>query len=253
MSDKKIPGIYNYCDRWCERCSFGSRCAVYEGEAGLAPGEKDDNNKAFWERLAINFSKARDLLERAAAERGIDLDEIVKENSDYEQKEQQKRIQAESHPLPKLSLRYLTLARKWMDVQPGMKEKLENIQQQLDLGGESFVEAKSTTDTILDSLAVIQWYQTFIHVKFMSALMSKAVDDDDGDDKDDAQRDHDGSAKVGVIAIERSMQAWVKLYELLPDQEDHFLKILALLEKLRGMAVEEFPLAMAFKRPGFDD
>jgi hypothetical protein len=252
MSDKKIPGIYNYCDRWCERCSFGSRCAVYEGETRLSPGEKDSKNKAFWKRLAINFSKAQGLLERAAAERGIDLDEIVKENTDYEQKEQQKRIEIESHPLPKFSLRYLRLARKWMDAQPGMKEKLESIQQQLDLGGESFVEAKITTDAILDSLAVIQWYQTFIHVKFMSALMSKAVNNDI-DDKEDTQRDHDGSAKVGIIAIERSMQAWVKLFELFPDQEDHFLKILALLEKLKAMAVEEFPLALSFRRPGFDD
>ncbi len=23
---KYIPGIYNYCDRWCERCQFTSRC-----------------------------------------------------------------------------------------------------------------------------------------------------------------------------------------------------------------------------------
>ena len=21
-----IPGIYNYCDRWCERCAFTARC-----------------------------------------------------------------------------------------------------------------------------------------------------------------------------------------------------------------------------------
>jgi len=25
-----ISGIYNYCDRWCERCNFTSRCLVYE-------------------------------------------------------------------------------------------------------------------------------------------------------------------------------------------------------------------------------
>ena len=24
--ERLIPGIYNYCDRWCERCSFTSRC-----------------------------------------------------------------------------------------------------------------------------------------------------------------------------------------------------------------------------------
>jgi hypothetical protein len=24
-----ITGIYNYCDRWCERCSFTARCLNY--------------------------------------------------------------------------------------------------------------------------------------------------------------------------------------------------------------------------------
>ena len=26
---KNIPGIYNYCDRWCERCSFTDKCSNY--------------------------------------------------------------------------------------------------------------------------------------------------------------------------------------------------------------------------------
>ena len=24
-----IPGIFNYCDRWCERCPLTARCSVY--------------------------------------------------------------------------------------------------------------------------------------------------------------------------------------------------------------------------------
>src|SRR5258705_2000420 len=27
-----ISGIYNYCDRWCERCPLTSRCLVYATE-----------------------------------------------------------------------------------------------------------------------------------------------------------------------------------------------------------------------------
>ncbi len=27
-----IPGIYNYCDRWCERCPFTDRCMNYAME-----------------------------------------------------------------------------------------------------------------------------------------------------------------------------------------------------------------------------
>ena len=31
-----IPGVFNYCDRWCERCPFSSRCRVYAIEMGIA-------------------------------------------------------------------------------------------------------------------------------------------------------------------------------------------------------------------------
>jgi len=27
--ERMIPGIYNYCDRWCERCAFSRRCRVF--------------------------------------------------------------------------------------------------------------------------------------------------------------------------------------------------------------------------------
>ncbi|MCB0550950.1 MAG: hypothetical protein KDD19_25495 [Phaeodactylibacter sp.] len=35
MQQSNIPGIYNYCDRWCERCSFTSRCLLYAQEQEL--------------------------------------------------------------------------------------------------------------------------------------------------------------------------------------------------------------------------
>ena len=73
------------------------------------------------------------------------------------------------------------------------------------------------------------------------------------DDDPEYQSDYDGSAKIAVIAIERSMQCWIKLYDLLPDEEHHFLKLLSMLERLKSMTIQEFPAAMAFKRPGFDD
>jgi hypothetical protein len=34
--DGFILGIYNYCDRWCERCSLASRCRVYAEELNLS-------------------------------------------------------------------------------------------------------------------------------------------------------------------------------------------------------------------------
>jgi len=30
-----IPGIYNYCDRWCERCPLTARCLNYAMSAEM--------------------------------------------------------------------------------------------------------------------------------------------------------------------------------------------------------------------------
>lgn len=249
MSDKKIPEIYNYCDRWCERCAFSTRCAIYESEADVTTQKNDFENKAFLNRLVLNVTKAQQMLEQAALERGIDLHKVTTKMTEYEEKKKQIEKETRSHPLARLSLEYSSLVNRWIDSQPGMEEKLESFQQQLELSPESFEAVKSTTDTIQDCHAVIKWYDSLIYTKFMRAFMGKAFNDFE----DEEQRDCDGSAKVALIGVERSMQAWIKLYELLPDQEDEFLKILAMLQKLKTLAIEAFPKAMAFKRPGFDD
>lgn len=251
MADKKIPGIHNYCDRWCERCAFGSRCAVYENESGASPEQKDMINKAFWERLSENFSKAHKLLEQAASQYGVNLSSLAKEVEHAQENEARIRKESQNHPLSKLSWNYSEASRIWLKSQPGMIKMLEQLSDNLTLGVESVDAAREKTVVIKDCLAVIQWYQAFIHLKFMRAIMGKLKGDEI--DMDEDQRDYDGSAKIGIIAIERSIQAWVKLFELLPEQEDEFLKLLAMLEKMKTMAKTEFPDAERFKRPGFDD
>ena len=52
-----IQGIYNYCDRWCERCAFTSRCMNFalSEEHFDDPQCRDINNKAFWVKLSEVF------------------------------------------------------------------------------------------------------------------------------------------------------------------------------------------------------
>ena len=56
MSEEKkshIPGIYNYCDRWCERCKFTSQCLLFTNESKITThqllnnGELPDFNNIF--------------------------------------------------------------------------------------------------------------------------------------------------------------------------------------------------------------
>ena len=251
MTEENIEGIYNYCDRWCERCTFTSRCAVYEEATDLSPDELDMNNKAFWDRIGQNFVKAQELLKKAAAEYGVDLFGTKTESDTGRTRLTDVVGESRRHPLALLSLEYSKVGRDWLKTQPGMLDRLEKLKSELTMGLESEEGAKKETRNIADSIAVIQWYLVFIHTKLARALMSK-MDNVFSSQEYEPTRDDEGSAKIAIIAIDRSVNAWASLFDILPEHEDHFLKVLSTLQKIRSMALAEFPGAMTFVRPGFD-
>ncbi len=66
-------------------------------------------------------------------------------------------------------------------------------------------------------------------------------------------RDSDGTAKIALIAIDRSIGAWGTLLHAYPARMSATLELLALLSRLRLELEQEFPNAWSFVRPGFDD
>ena len=64
--------------------------------------------------------------------------------------------------------------------------------------------------------------------------------------------DANGSAKLTLVSIERSIGAWLRLREILPTQEDAILQHLSMLDRLRRGLITALPGAKAFLRPGFD-
>jgi len=80
-----IQSIYNYCDRWCERCPFTARCLNFAlGEEEFDQLETQDlDNEAFWKKLSETFQMTLELLEEAAEEQGIDLDSVDTEEVRY--------------------------------------------------------------------------------------------------------------------------------------------------------------------------
>ena len=63
----------------------------------------------------------------------------------------------------------------------------------------------------------------------------------------------DGSAKVALIGIDRSISAWNILLPCFSDQERQILDLIALLENIRKRVEIQFPGARDFIRPGFDE
>lgn len=248
-----IPGIYNYCDRWCERCTFCSRCRSYEHASDLTPEENDISNKAFWDRISKNFEEAARLLRKAAQEQGIDLDALPDEEwKEYSRKKEKKQQAAKDHPVAKITLQYIDQGRKLLEEKEIMEKKAAEILQHTELGLQSLEEATAQANAVRDCQEIIGWYLHFIHVKFMRALMGKA-ESEEWEEANGYQKDSDGSAKIALIAIDRSIEAWTTLLHLIPDAEDDILVLLALLQKSRRLAETEFPDARKFLRPGFDE
>ena len=256
MKQKFIPGIYNYCDRWCERCTFTTRCRNFESTSKLSSDELDINNKAFWDNISRNFEKTIKLLHKAAKEYGIDLNKPMskKEEEDYKQRRSFIKNTAKNHPLSKLCNKYQKIVMPFFkdEISNELVDKTEELVGSLHMGITSEEDVVHTMAGLGDCQEVIRWYLFFIDAKLQRALHGK-IEGEDWKEDNGFQKDSDGSAKIAIIAIERSMNAWVKLYELMPASEDIALQALSILSQLKKLALEEFPKAMNFKRPGFDD
>lgn len=70
--DDFISGIYNYCDRWCERCAFTGRCRVFADESQASEDESSLEIDAVVEKLKTVFAEAKEMLLEKAEELGID-------------------------------------------------------------------------------------------------------------------------------------------------------------------------------------
>lgn len=237
-----ISGIYNYCDRWCERCPFSARCLLYATEKADEdddPAGRDINNEAFWRKLASIFAETRDMISVWAEENGVDLSPSAL--AEAEAHNEQKHELTRNHPLAKAGEEYAFAVNEWF------KSAFEPVEI---FSGTAGSNENAQDDDLNDYLDVIRWYQFQIAVKLMRAISSRLEDDEDGDEQG---QDSDGSAKVALIAIDRSISAWKVIGELREENATSIRQFLLDLERLRLHAEREFPGARDFIRPGFDE
>ena len=251
QNPKNIPGIYNYCDRWCERCTFTTRCLNYSmsEEEYSDPESHDLESEAFWKKLNETFKVTLELLEDMAEEQGIDLSEIDIEDEKYDPKKD--REAAQNQECTRAAKVYASKVTKWLDsAEAFFKEKDEelNMKVQLELPNS---DPHGEANDLENAIDVIQWHQHQVYAKISRAFYSRI--NEDREEPDDFPKDSDGSAKVALIGIDRSIAAWGKILEHFPEREDEWLEILVHLERLRRKTEQVFPDARTFVRPGFDE
>jgi len=225
-----IEGIYNYCDRWCEKCAFRSKCFSYVN----SPDYESMSDEDTVEYITNNLKATMLMLDEMAGEMGIDLSEIPEDEMKYE------RDEPFTDSLTAYAYEASRETHDWFEsVEPETGIiKINSLKLYPD-------EKKEYHD----ALEVVCFYLFFISVKLERALKS----DDRTDMNEYMKDDSDGSAKVALIAIDRSIAAWGIIMNERPEHEDAILHFLIKLSKIRSEAEKRFPDARSFIRPGLDE
>ncbi len=250
-----ISGVYNYCDRWCERCALTARCLSFRMDRATARHRGAEGKEggagvqSFWDDIARSFALAQRLVEREARKQGIDLDSAGALIA-AEREERERRLLAarQGSALHHAATAYWKSARTLLEhLRPELSDTAAALQTQAQLGAGHPAEVAADLG---DGLDVVQWYLFFIDAKLQRAVASRVEIVRDGGDG--FPSDADGSAKIALVAIDRSIGAWARLRAHLPGHADAILDLLVRLERLRRAVEREFPAARAFRRPGFD-
>lgn len=253
-----VPGIYNYCDRWCERCEFQIRCMSFmmgkklkeRTKVNLGEEMPDDDESAL-ARLKNIFDSTFDVLRELAEEQGIGIEDIYSSEKvdrgfwgeDYEDLEDEDEgvtLRVEKEDMVRCDRIYESLAEKCH----------ETIYQWFDS-----VKIKEgdnpRTIEVEDALLEVNWYMDLIHSKIKRALYGYYIyaDKINATQEED---DYNGSAKVALLAVGVSKNAWMVLRDKLYRFEPDISYLVVILEQIERDIEHFFPRARYFKRPGFD-
>jgi hypothetical protein len=210
--------------------------------------ENDELNDIFWKRFAEMLQDTVVLIKEMAKEQGIDLDAI--ENEDDWKTENGIKEGSLAHLINHTSKNYVTSVDNWfVDNEHLFLKKDAELNRLRLLSSRENPEREAVS--ITDATEVIRWYQYQIHLKLRRATESAAKEA--MEDLGDFPKDSDGSAKVALIGIDRSISAWKMFLSPYPEQTEQILNIIAFLENLRDRVEAQFPQARAFIRPGFDE
>ena len=232
MRGRYIDFISAYCDRWCERCAYTDRCSSYAVQAALAMTDGDFQAAI---ELAVGAPPPRTAAEakrrEAFAEEIAGIPEPTsQEMQQFEREREAQEERIEETALTTASERALLLSSKWLQ---DHRERLY----------------PTAAPAVKDALEIAGWDCFFIHVKLRRA-QSGADDARREGTLRRIQTDWNGSAKVALVSIVRSIAAWETIAQTTGDADAG--QVVTELQALQREAEAAFPNAWKFHRPGFD-
>lgn len=247
-----ISGIYNFCDSWCQRCLFTSRCRSFQLQAEQPPQNSISTEESLIQQLteALNLTKQYvEKIRQTSTPTGFPSAPDALEQEALQKRSDTSGELASKHPVAELANHYMRLSGDWLKEELNLLEQAGRQQiEQVNLGFHTQEEALVLLNSLKDAWEMIRWYRTLIPVKTVSAL--RAATDSTMDQH--MYTYHLGKAKLVLVSIDRSLLAWQTILTHYPEKTDDLLDLLALLIRLRREMEVALPEARAFQRPGLD-
>jgi hypothetical protein len=220
-----IPGVYNACDQWCDYCPVTARCLAFKCQPVFGVGGDIYDNVAEVMRASMTFLK--DCHEAEGLEPPEELVRLL--NRDLPSRATYAPL---DDPLGRTAKHYAALATAFLMTHdhPPLTHRFPKHEH----GPTPF--------------EIFVFYHVLIAIKICRAIVSSSDAARSGSAAPRA--DADMSAKVALVAIDRSCEALqVMTLDELDPRIDHMQRHLA---RLRREVEGRFPAARAFVRPGLD-
>lgn len=113
-------GIYNFCDRWCEKCEDTKKCYLFAEDEikkarKLVLDQEAENESAWLEDMEQSFAITHRLLERKFKELGIDMEKVMAEAEDQKNWDDNAERRYDKVPCYKLARKYMEETREFLD------------------------------------------------------------------------------------------------------------------------------------------
>jgi hypothetical protein len=170
-----IAGIYNYCDRWCERCQLTSRCRLFARTEANGPPVTADEALA---DVGKHLLEAMEMVRDRAVEHGLDPS-APSDPADI-QKERACDELARQHPLLVAAAEYAGMAGAWLaanapEYRPARLAPAGGCAVESRASGRSSAWAR-TADAAGKTIRIIEWHRFQIAGSCRAASVVQPVD-----------------------------------------------------------------------------
>ncbi|BDQ03617.1 hypothetical protein [Ignavibacterium sp.] len=239
-----IPGIYNYCDRWCEKCNYTDRCRLFQSDAEkniqhILDDKNPNDPEVVMKDVEENLNLAMQMLMEKLEEMNIDPEDIKS---------------GELPPEPDFnSYQINNLAEDFTKSMNEMEEIFDYYNPQIN---EAVITGNLTNELkeIQESLSVLGWYspQVFVKTKRLIHAHEDYLAEKDEDFKEANEEELYVTGKLLYIAVTNCLSALNNLHEHCPEFNNQILNQIILLTKIKDELLKMYPEIPQYKRPYFD-